>query len=153
MTDCQIDTDMSILFPDSYIDNNTERLRLYRILDNIKTHDDLHSFEKEMEDRFGPIPESSRELMNVVRLRWKAIQLGFEKIILKRGYMVIHFVSNPESPYFSSAVFRSVLNFVQQQGRDFKMKESKGKLSLSSGSVSTVTEAIEILDQNSRING
>ena len=144
ITDCQIDTDLSLLFPDDYIESNAERLRLYRILDNIKSDERLIAFEKEMEDRFGPIPDASRELMNVVRLRWKAIELGFEKIILKKGRMVIHFISDPESTYFSSSVFRSVLSFVQQQGRKFRIKESMGKLSLSCDAISSVSDAIEI---------
>ncbi|MCK4749027.1 MAG: transcription-repair coupling factor, partial [Bacteroidales bacterium] len=109
LTDCQIDTDISLLFPDDYIGNNSERLRLYRILDNIQSEDRLMEFEKELEDRFGPVPAETRELMNVVRLRWMAIELGFEKIILKQSQMIFHFISNPDSGYFASPTFKSVL--------------------------------------------
>ncbi len=145
VTDCQIDTDISLLFPDAYIENQSERLRLYRILDNIDSEEGLHQFNKELEDRFGPVPEVSRELMNVVRLRWMAIRLGFEKIILKKGLMIMHFVSNPDSAYYALSTFKSVLGFVQGQGRKFRMKETNRKLTLSTDPVKSISEAIAIL--------
>jgi len=145
ITDCQIDTDIPLLFPDAYIENNSERLRLYRVLDNTETEEGLQRFEKELEDRFGPAPELTRELLNVVRLRWMAIRLGFEKIVLKKGLMIMHFVSNPESSYYATATFKAVLAFVQGQGRKFRMKETNGKLTLSTDPVNSISGAIEIL--------
>jgi transcription-repair coupling factor (superfamily II helicase) len=145
LTDCQIDTDLSLLFPDAYVESHTERLRLYRTLDNIKDNESLQAFEAQLEDRFGPIPDASKELINVVRLRWRAIELGFEKIILKKGRMVIHFITDPKSHYFTSPVFKSVLNFVQNQGKRFRMKESHGRLNLSCNDIPSVSDAIEIL--------
>jgi len=145
IADCLIDTDISLLFPDAYIENNSERLRLYRVLDNIGTEDGLQRFEHELEDRFGPVPEVTAELMNVVRLRWMAIHLGFEKIILKKGLMIMHFVSNPDSSYYATATFKAVLAFVQGQGRRFRLKETNGKLTLSTDPVNSISDAIEIL--------
>jgi transcription-repair coupling factor (superfamily II helicase) len=144
-TDCQIDTDMSLMFPDDYIENNSERLRLYRVLDNIDTEEGLQRFENELKDRFGPVPEVTVELIHVVRLRWTAIRLGFEKIILKKGLMIMHFVSNPDSGYYATATFKAVLAFVQSQGRKFRMKETKGRLTLSTDPVNSISEAIGIL--------
>ncbi|MFC2080967.1 transcription-repair coupling factor [Bacteroidota bacterium] len=146
LTDCQIDTDITLLFPDDYIGNNPERLRLYRILDSISSEERLAAFEEELEDRFGPLPPESRELMNVVRLRWMAIQLGFEKIIMKKGRMIIHFISNPDSSYFASPTFKVVLDYIQNQGRKFMMKELNGKLRLSTDSVTSVSMAMEVLN-------
>ncbi len=147
LTDCQIDTDLSLLFPDAYIENNSERLRLYRLLDNIETEEGLQRFEMELEDRFGPVPEVTVELLNVVRLRWMAIRLGFEKIILKKGMMIMHFISNPDSSYYATSTFKSILAFVQGQGRNFRMKESKGKLTLTTDPVNSIAEAIRILEK------
>ncbi len=147
ITDCQIDTDISLLFPDAYIENNSERLRLYRVLDNIETEEGLQRLEKELEDRFGPVPEQTRELMNVVRLRWMAMRLGFEKIILKKGLMIMHFVSNPDSSYYATATFKAVLAFVQGQGSKFRLKETNGKLTLSTDPVNSISGAIEILQK------
>jgi transcription-repair coupling factor (superfamily II helicase) len=147
VTDCQIDTDLTLLFPDNYIGNNAERLRLYRVLDSIKLEDRLQSFEQELEDRFGPIPPETKELINVVRLRWLSIQLGFEKIILKKSKMIIHFVSNPDSSYYVSPTFRCVLNFVQSQGRQFNLKELNGKLRLSTESITSISKAMDVLNE------
>ncbi len=147
LVDSQIDTDLCLLFPDKYIESNSERLRLYRILDSISSEERLQAFEKELEDRFGPIPPETSELMNVVRLRWMAIKLGFEKIILKKSRMIIHFINNPESSYFESDVFRSVLGFVQSQGRKYSMKESDGKLRLSTDNINSISSAIKVLEK------
>ena len=147
VTDCQIDTDISLLFPDAYVENITERLRLYRVLDSIQTEEGLLRFESELQDRFGPVPPVTGELMNVVRLRWMAIRLGFEKIVLKKGLMILHFVSDPESAYYATATFKAVLAFVQSQGRKFRMKETHGKLTLSTDPVNSISEAIGILQK------
>jgi len=145
ITDCQIDTDLELLFPDDYISNVAERIRLYRTLDNIETEDKLKEFELQLIDRFGPLPEPTRELMNVVRIRWMAGQLGFEKIILKNGKMLIWFVSNQMSPYYQSPVFEKVIRFVQKQRGLFQMKEAKDKLTMTSEPVEGISKAMDTL--------
>jgi transcription-repair coupling factor (superfamily II helicase) len=147
VTDCQVDTDMTLLFPDEYIGNSSERLRLYRVLDDIPSEERLSAFENELVDRFGPIPPETDELLNVVRLRWVAIRLGFEKIVLRKERMIIHFVGNPDSSYYSSPTFRTILDFIQSQGRKFTLKETDGKLRLSSGSITSVSAAMELLNK------
>jgi transcription-repair coupling factor (superfamily II helicase) len=144
-TDCQIDTDLELLFPDDYISNVAERIRQYRTLDNIETEDKLHEFELQLIDRFGPLPESTRELMNVVRMRWMAGQLGFEKIILKNGKMLIWFVSNQQSPYYQSPVFEKVIRFVQKHQGLFQMKEAKDKLTMTAEPIEGISKAMSTL--------
>jgi transcription-repair coupling factor (superfamily II helicase) len=143
ITDCQIDTDLELLLPDNYINNISERIRLYRELDNIETEEKLLDFENQLKDRFGKLPVQTIELMNIVRLRWVALELGFEKIILKSGKMVAYFINNQESPYYKSTIFSKILSFIQQNPKGIKMKESKNKLTLSFDHVLNVQNAIE----------
>lgn len=143
INDCQIDTDLELLFPDSYINNISERIRLYRELDNIETEEKLLAFEQQLKDRFGNIPEQTIELMNVVRLRWLAIDLGFEKIILKNERMVAYFISNQESPYYKSTIFSKILSFIQHNPKGVKMKESGNKLTISYMNVKSIQDAIQ----------
>jgi transcription-repair coupling factor (superfamily II helicase) len=144
-TDCQVDTDMELLFPDDYIRNVTERVRLYRELDSIETEEKLKEFEQQLNDRFGPLPQPTIELMNVVRMRWLAKRLGFEKIILKNGKILIWFVANQMSPYYQSDVFEKVIRFVQKNPNLFQMKEAKDKLTMSAEQISSISEAMNIL--------
>ena len=146
VTDCHVDTDMELLFPESYIGNISERIRLYRELDSINEEGNLQLFEKRLADRFGPLPGPTRELLDVVRLRRLAMQLGFEKLILKNGQMVIHFVTNPLSPYYQSPVFSHILNFVQHQSRKYRMKEANNRLTLTVAEVKSVKEALRNLE-------
>jgi transcription-repair coupling factor (superfamily II helicase) len=142
--DCQIETDLEILFPDDYIPNISERINLYRELDNINNEEQLNQFEEKLQDRFGTLPHPTRELLNVVRLRWLAIDLGFEKIILKNNIMVMHFISNQDSPYYQSGIFSGMLQFVQKNQESFQMKEGK-KLTLTVENIGNINKALEIL--------
>ena len=145
IADCQIDTDFSVLFPESYISNISERIRLYRELDNIAEEADLRDFADKLIDRFGQIPVQTQELMNTVRLRWKAVKLGIEKMIIKNRKMICHFIPDPDSSYYQSATFGKVLQYVQKQPSRIQMKEEHNKLSLIISNVDSILKAISIL--------
>jgi transcription-repair coupling factor (superfamily II helicase) len=147
INDCQVDTDLELLFPDNYISNVTERIRLYRELDNIETEEKLGEFERQLTDRFGQIPKPTKELMDVVRIRWIAKQLGFEKIILKNGKMLVWFVSNQNSLYYQSPVFEKIIRFVQTHPALFQMKEAKDKLTMSHEPVESISDAMKLLEK------
>jgi transcription-repair coupling factor (superfamily II helicase) len=143
--DCQIDTDLELLFPEEYISNISERMNLYRELDQIQRQEDLLLFEKGLVDRFGPLPVPSRDLLQVVNLRQLANRLGFEKIVLKNEKMIGYFVSNQDSPLYKSKIFTRILSFVQKQPRLFRMKEQNNKLTLACEPIHSVTAACDLL--------
>ena len=145
--DCQIDSDMEMRIPEEYIQNIAERLHLYKELDDIETEEKLIQFAEQLKDRFGPVPSQVFVLMDTIRLRWQAKQLGFEKIILKNKTLKAYFISNQQSAYFQSPLFASVLKFVQDHPRACKMKEDKGKLSLTLVNITTVQEAHRLLNR------
>ncbi|MCE3280395.1 MAG: mfd, partial [Bacteroidetes bacterium] len=145
INDCNIDTDMEILIPDTYVNNITERLTLYRELDDSKDEEELKRFEARLIDRFGPVPDQALELIHTIRLRWLAMEIGFEKLFLKNNRMVGYFIPNQESGYYQSETFTKVLKYVQQNQRLCKMKETNGKLTLSFENIRSVDAAIEAL--------
>lgn len=122
--DCTIDTDLEILIPDTYVENTAERLALYTRLDNCKGEEDLTYFYAEMEDRFGPMPDSVKDLFTTVRCRKLAVELGFERMILKDDTLKCYFVSNPDSPYFESDVFNKLLLYVQTRTNKARLKQT-----------------------------
>lgn len=141
VNDCQIDTDMELLFPDEYISNITERMQLYRELDNIQEEEKLIEFEKALIDRFGALPSKTQQLLEVVRLRWNAIDLGMERIILKNQKMICHFIADQQSPFFKSPMFSSILQYVIKHPDKCKMKEGKDKLTLAFQKVKSISGA------------
>jgi len=143
--ECQIETDLEILIPDDYISNITERLSLYKELDNTETEEQLLAFQDQLIDRFGPIPPETQELLNAIRLRRLAKAIGFEKLILRNQAMTGHFVSNETSPYYQSETFTAVLKYVQSHSSSCRMKEGSGKLSISFQKVNTVSESLVVL--------
>ena len=144
--DCVIETDLEILIPDGYVSNISERLQLYSRLDNIKDEDQLKEFTDEVKDRFGPLPSQTEELINTVRLRWLGERLGFEKLSLKNEKMRAFFVSSNDN-YFNSDIFGSIIAFVQQHPRQYKMRDNVGKAMLMVENVKTVDVAIDVLRQ------
>ena len=147
--DIQIDTDFELLFPDEYINNISERLNLYNELSLIKTDDELLDFERRLVDRFGPLPKQAHSLMSSIKIKWTATRFGIEKLVLKQGKMIAYFVSDHESPYYQSAQFTKVLQFVQQNANLARMKEKetpKGlKLLLTFDHVKSIRRALELL--------
>ncbi|MCK4663671.1 MAG: transcription-repair coupling factor [Bacteroidales bacterium] len=147
ISDCHIDTDMELLFPDDYISNISERIKLYRELDNIQNEEHLEKFKTKLIDRFGNIPQKSLELLNVVKLRWLAISLGIEKIILKNNKLIVYFVSNQNSLFYQSEIFRKILVYIQSKTSKFKMQEKKEKLSLTIENIKKIEDAISTLQK------
>jgi transcription-repair coupling factor (superfamily II helicase) len=127
--DCVIDTDLEILIPDAYVESIAERLSLYTRLDNCETEEELQAFHTELQDRFGTIPKQVEDLFTTVHCRKLGVELGFEKMTLKEKTLRCYFINNPDSPYFESQVFQSVLQFIQTALNRAKLKQT-GKLFL-----------------------
>jgi transcription-repair coupling factor (superfamily II helicase) len=125
--DCTIDTDLEILIPDDYVENITERLSLYSRLDNCETEEELQAMEQELIDRFGPLPTEVQELFITVRCRKLAVELGFERMILKNDSVKCYFINKPDSPYFESQTFNNILQYLQTGTNKAKLKQV-GKL-------------------------
>ncbi|WP_394345104.1 transcription-repair coupling factor [Formosa sediminum] len=128
--DITIDTDFELLFPDDYVNNIAERLNLYTQLNQLKTEDELITFEKELIDRFGELPTQVVDLLNSVRVKWLATKIGIEKLVMKQGKMVGYFVSDQQSSFYQSASFTNVLKFVQANPKACKMKEKQTRAGL-----------------------
>ena len=145
VTDCTIETDMEVRFPSDYINSTQERVSLYSELDRTKTEDDLMRFTDRLIDRFGPIPKQVNDLLNTVRLRWIAKDLGFEKILLRHHNMTAYFVSNQQSKYYESGAYQNVMRYIITHPKRTAVKEVNDKLQLVVKEVSTVTQALQLL--------
>lgn len=145
--DCTIDTDLEILIPDDYVESITERLSLYSRLDNCENEKELNDFHIEMIDRFGPIPSQVEDLFTTVRCRKIAVELGFEKMLLKNENLKCFFVSNPESPYFQSETFTGILKFIQTKTNKARLKQVGKNGILIVENIKTMTKLWEFLNR------
>ncbi|WP_338731983.1 transcription-repair coupling factor [Mangrovimonas cancribranchiae] len=147
--DVTIDTDFEILFPDDYVNNITERLNLYTKLNELKTEKDLKSFEKDIVDRFGELPNQVIDLFNSVRIKWLAEKIGLEKVVMKKGKLIGYFITNQQSEFYQSNAFTKVLKFVQTHPQSCKMKEKQTRnglrLLLTFDKITSVNKAMEAL--------
>lgn len=146
----QIDTDFELLFPDEYINNISERLSLYNELGAVKNILDLEAYEKRLIDRFGPLPKEAISLLNSVRIKWKAKQIGLERLILKQNKMVGYFIGDQQSNFYQSNRFMNVMKFAQQNGNLCKVKEKETKnglrLLITFENVKSINKALELIE-------
>ncbi len=149
VADCTLESDLEMYFPDQYVPNDSERMLLYRELDNIKSDKELDAYRQRMLDRFGQLPKQAVELLHVVPLRRCGKRLGCEKIMLKQGRMYLYFVSNPNSPYYQSSIFDRIIDFATQNIRRCNLREqpvAQGlKRSMVVNDVPTVEEGVNVL--------
>jgi transcription-repair coupling factor (superfamily II helicase) len=143
--DCAIESDLEMYFPDGYVPGSSERMLLYRELDNITEDRDLDAYRQRLIDRFGPVPQEGEELMRVVKLRRLGRRLGCEKIILRQGMMNMQFVSNPESAYYKSQAFGRAIDYVGRHVRRCDLREVRGRRLMHVRDVPTVGEAVAVL--------
>lgn len=143
----QIDTDMEILIPDEYVTSIAERYNLYTELSKLENEIELQAFEKQLNDRFGPVPPQVSDMLNTMRLQWLGKAIGFEKITLKKNVLRGYFIASQQSPYFESSMFRQVLMFVQSNPRRTNLKEVKNSLRLSIDGVNSIDEAVQLLEE------
>ncbi len=144
--DCTIETDLSIIIPDAYVSNITERLGLYSAIDSLKDEQELEMFRISLIDRFGPLPKEVEALLNTVQMRWKAEKLGFEKMILKNGVMKAYFVPGENESYYKSEVFGTILLYVQNNSKNCRLKEMSKKLILFVDNINSIEKATNLLE-------
>ena len=143
--DCAVESDLEMYFPDTYVPGSSERMLLYRELDNIENDVQLDAYRKRLEDRFGPIPRQGIELMQVVSLRRLGKHLGCEKLILKQSTLQMQFVSNLNSAYYKSNAFGKCIDYIAANPRRCNIKEKNGKRSMVVSNVKTVGDAVFVL--------
>ena len=143
--DCAVESDLPMFFSDTYVPTSSERMLLYRELDNISNDDSLKAYRQRIVDRFGPVPREGEELMQVVLVRRFGRKLGCEKIMLRQGIMSMQFVSNQSSPFYQSKTFGRIIKYVMDNPRRCNFKDSKGHRLIKISNVPSVAEAVTVL--------
>lgn len=145
--ECQVESDLELLFPNEYIPSSSERMLLYRELDKLVLDQDVEAFKARLVDRFGKIPPEGEELIRIVPLRRLAKRLGVEKVMLKAGKMILYFVSNLESPYYQSQAFGKFIDYMAKNPRYCNLREQNGKRSMVVSQITDVASAVKILQE------
>ena len=147
VTECTIESDLQMCFPESYVPGSSERILLYRELDSIDNDIELEAYRKRLEDRFGTPPSQAEELMRVVTLRRYGKKLGVEKILLKSGIMLLFFVSDKNSPFYKSATFSKVIDYAMHHIRTCKLEEVNSKRRMQIQNINSVSKATDALKE------
>ena len=144
--DPQVDTDLEVMIPDSYVNVPSEKIRLYKELDSIKSEDLLRRFTANLADRFGaPVPTPVLELIDIVRLRMMAAKLGLERIVLKNGVMRASFISDNKHPFFQSALFDDIIQKIAARRVQVELIQTEKNLSFKVRDIHSVQAALKVL--------
>ncbi|MFZ2285582.1 MAG: transcription-repair coupling factor [Bacteroidales bacterium] len=142
--DVTVETDLEIMFPDEYVSNIPERIRLYKELNEIRDEAGLAAYESHLADRFGPLPPPARALLDLVKLKWIASRTGIEKVILKNSTLIANFVTDQASQFYRTSLFVSVMNYVNSKKGNMTIRQNNNKLSLTVREITSVTQAITL---------
>ena len=145
--ECQVESDLELLLPADYVTGSSERMLLYRELDGLTLDKEVEAFRSRLEDRFGPVPRETEELLRIVPLRRIAARLGAEKVFLKGGRMTLYLVSNGESPYYQSQAFGKLIAYMMKYTRRCDLREQGSKRSMVVKDVRSVEEAVSVLQE------
>ena len=145
--DCTIETDQIAMIPDSYIDITAEKIRIYKQLDSLSSDKEIDRTKDRLTDRFGEMPEEVLNLFDVVKIRNLGGRLGFEKIIIKNGMMIMFFISNPMSAYYKTKVFSDILARINKNAGLFNLKQTDGKLKIVSRGIDSLPRALYTLEK------
>ena len=143
--ECQVESDLELLLPATYVAGSAERMLLYRELDGLTLYEEVEAFRSRLEDRFGPVPPETEELLRIVPLRRLSARLGAEKVFLKGGRMTLFFVSNLDSPFYQSQSFDKIIDYMMKYPRRCDLREQNGRRSMVVKEVRTVEEAVSVL--------
>jgi transcription-repair coupling factor (superfamily II helicase) len=146
VVEAAIETDFQLMIPDHYVSDIPERISLYRELDDLDKASDLVEFKERLEDRFGPLPQETEDLIETIRLRWLAEYLGMEKIMLKSGKMIAAFIADEDSPFFQGPTFARILNYLKHHARDTKMYQRNNALRMSIENITSPLAALRVLE-------
>ena len=150
MVESTIETDQVALIPDSYIDITAEKIRIYKQLDGMTSEKEMELVKERLTDRFGKMPQEVINLFSVVKIKNLGSSLGFEKIIIKNGMLIMFFISNPMSMYYKSDVFGRILANANRYERIFNLKQTEGKLKIVSRGIDSLQKALDTMSLLSR---
>ena len=145
--DCFIESDMELMLPNWYVESQTERMALYRELDNIQNERALEEYKQRLTDRFGRIPDEAGDLMTMVRLRWLAQRYGVERLILKRGKMHAYLVSNQKSAFYESKEFEELIQYCMTNYKRCALSEKDNKRIVQVSNINSVDDAYKMFKE------
>jgi transcription-repair coupling factor (superfamily II helicase) len=146
VAEAALETDFALLIPDHYVNDIPERISLYRELDDLDNEADLAAFTERLEDRFGPLPQETEDLIGTIRLRWLAEFLGMEKVVLKNGKLIAAFIKNQESAFYQEPTFNRILEYLKQHAKDTKMYQRNGALRMSIENIPSPLAALRVME-------
>ena len=137
----EINTDLPVFISREYIEESDIRLEVYRRLSLIKEDTELDEMVKEIQDRFGPMPQEVLNLISVIRIKIGLRKIGALKLDLHKGSMIFSFSKGtPLSvPLLGELVARYPENF------RFLSDEKLKVVSRSRGSVNSLEEVGTIM--------
>ena len=107
--DTVVDADLDAFLPEFYVEDDTERLDIYRRIYRTRTLKGIDEIRLELIDRFGPSVEEVENLFLLSRLRVLGADAGFRKVELQKRTLRLHFPPESEKEFYENGTFQSII--------------------------------------------
>ncbi len=88
---CRMEVRARAFMPDSYIEEQNERMEMYKRLADCRTTGEVEAIEAELRDRFGPLPVEASRLVETAKIRLLASELGASRVQVGPGAAEVEF--------------------------------------------------------------
>jgi transcription-repair coupling factor (superfamily II helicase) len=95
---CRIETRLPSFLPDDYVEDQNERMTIYKRVARMESPEDVDDLEAELRDRFGNLPPEAVNLVELTRLKLRAMALGIAQVQLRPGRVVAEFLPGKSLP-------------------------------------------------------
>jgi transcription-repair coupling factor (superfamily II helicase) len=147
--DTKVEFDLSAYLDNDYVQDNVERLNLYRKLSEATTEEQIYEWKDELIDRFGDLPQSGENLLKAALVKLFGSQHYFTKITIRADRMWLVCPAE-ESKYgdkfYGDGLFQRTLKQIQsRENHSYQVVQKKNHVTFVISNISDVSEAIEYL--------
>ncbi|MGC2636490.1 MAG: transcription-repair coupling factor [Acidobacteriaceae bacterium] len=90
----QLSLGIALRIDESYISEENQRLRMYKRIAGVENEKALEDVRTELEDRYGPLPQSVAHLLEAARLRIECERIGVAQVDRKRDSLHVKFTES-----------------------------------------------------------
>lgn len=92
--DIVIDINIDAFIPQNYIEDEKQKLDAYKKISFINTHEDYLSVQEELIDRYGDLPSSVENLLDIAKIKMICKNIGVNSITQRDCNLIIKFNEN-----------------------------------------------------------
>ncbi len=112
---CEVAFFFDAHIPSYYVESGSERFAIYNRISNARTFKELEALRKELQDRFGKLPEECLQLFASSEIRLKASALWLQRLEISEFKCTLILPSEDHKQFYEGQLFGAILQGVQSE--------------------------------------